>query len=88
MASCQVADGKAVGADIKKAVAAELKELTEKYPGFQPQLSIIQVTLQQAVFVPCVLHINLQAEDSRLEFLVYLSCVSISSANEGKDHIH
>ena len=43
MASCQVADGKAVGADIKNAVAAELKELKEKYPDFQPQLSIIQV---------------------------------------------
>ena len=43
MANCQVADGKAVGADIKKAAAAELKELKAKYPGFQPQLSIIQV---------------------------------------------
>lgn len=43
MASCQVADGKAVAAEVRGRVTAELKELKEKHPRFQPQLSIIQV---------------------------------------------
>ena len=52
MADCQVADGKAVAAEVRSKLAAELNELKENYPGFQPQLSIVQVSLPPAGLFP------------------------------------
>lgn len=43
MGDCQVIDGKALAAEIRSKVAVEIFELKKTYPGFQPQLSIIQV---------------------------------------------
>ena len=43
MASCRVADGKAVAAEVRNRVGAELTKLKEIHPNFQPQLSIVQV---------------------------------------------
>ena len=43
MADCQVLDGKALAAEIRSKIAVEITELKKKYPGFQPQLNIIQV---------------------------------------------
>lgn len=43
MAACQVADGKAVAAEVRSKVSVEINELKEKHPGFHPRLSIIQV---------------------------------------------
>lgn len=43
MADCQILDGKAIAADVRKKVAVEIIELKKKHQGFQPQLSIIQV---------------------------------------------
>lgn len=40
---CQVADGKALAAEVKSKVAGELSKLKLKHPDFQPQLSIVQV---------------------------------------------
>ena len=36
-------DGKALAAEIRSQVAAELQSLREKQPGFQPGLTIVQV---------------------------------------------
>lgn len=40
----QLLDGKALAVKLRKKVAADLKELQASIPGFQPQLSIVQVS--------------------------------------------
>ena len=51
MSDCQVLDGKAAAAEIRSKIAVEIIELKKKHPGFQPQLSIIQVQVDTSLHV-------------------------------------
>ena len=43
MATAQILDGKRLAAKLRKETASDLRELQTSAPGFQPQLSIVQV---------------------------------------------
>ena len=43
----RILDGKALAAEIRSQVAAELHSLREKQPGFQPGLTIVQVACRK-----------------------------------------
>lgn len=45
MATAQVLDGKVLATKLRKKVASDIQELQTNIPGFQPQLSIVQVRL-------------------------------------------
>ena len=45
-------DGKALAAEIRSQVAAELQSLREKQPGFQPGLTIVQVVCRKHNYSP------------------------------------
>ena len=45
MASAKMLDGKALAAELRSTVASDLQKLQGTTPGFQPQLSIVQVTV-------------------------------------------
>ena len=44
-------DGKALAAEIRSQVAAELQSLREKQPGFQPGLTIVQVACRKVAII-------------------------------------
>ena len=60
-------DGKILAAEIRKKVAAELRDLTAAIPGLQPKLCIVQVN-EAAVILQLILKV-----ESRL--LLILCCV-------------